>query len=201
MVAATTRKPLEVTREQDQRVILHDVSWSQYETLLAIRGDNAGVRLTYLNGELELMSPSLDHEAIKKTMARLLEAYAEERGMALNGYGSWTVKHAPKARGAEPDECYVLGTERQKAPDIAIEVIWTSGGLDKLEVYRGLGVREVWIWREGRIGVHALRGERYEPIPRSELIADLDLDKLASFLEGPDQTAAVRAFRAWLRGA
>ena len=72
MVAATTQKPSEVTREQDQRVILHDVSWSQYETLLAIRGDNAGVRLTYLSGELELMSPSLDHGAIKKTMARWL---------------------------------------------------------------------------------------------------------------------------------
>jgi hypothetical protein len=30
-------------------------------------------------------------------------------------------------------------------------VIWTSGGIDKLEVYRRLRVREVWIWKSGRI--------------------------------------------------
>jgi len=200
MATAATQTPIGARREEDQRVILHDVTWSQYETILAIRGDRAGVRLTYLNGELELMSPSLDHEAIKTTMGRLLEAYAEERGLALNGYGSWTVRSAPKARGVEPDECYVLGTHQPKAPDLAIEVVWTSGGLDKLEVYRGLGVREVWTWREGRIEVHALRSEQYQPIARSELLPDLDLEVMTSFLQNPDQTAAVRAFRAWLRG-
>jgi hypothetical protein len=36
-------------------------------------------------------------------------------------------------------------------PDVAIEVIWTRGGLDKLDVYRGLGVPEVWTWQEGRL--------------------------------------------------
>jgi Uma2 family endonuclease len=199
-VAVAAHSPIGGRRGEDQRVILHDVTWSQYEAILAIRGDRAGVRLTYLNGELELMSPSLDHEAIKKTMARLLEAYAEERSLALNGYGSWTVRSAPKARGVEPDECYVLGTHHPRAPDIAIEVIWTSGGLDKLEVYRGLGVREVWTWREGRIDVHALRGEHYQGKPKSEILPDLDLEVMASFLDGADQTATVRAFRAWLRG-
>jgi Uma2 family endonuclease len=200
MAAAAAHSPTGGRREEDQRVILHDVTWSQYEAILAIRGDGGGVRLTYLNGELELMSPSLDHEAIKTTMARLLEAYAEERGLTLNGYGSWTVRSAPRARSAEPDECYVLGEHRPSRPDIAIEVIWTSGGLDKLDVYRGLGVREVWIWREGRIEVHALRGERYQPMARSEVLPDLDLDEMASFVGGPDQTAAVRAFRGRLRG-
>jgi Uma2 family endonuclease len=200
MAAAATESPIATRREEDQRVILHDVTWSQYETILAIRGDRAGVRLTYLNGELELMSPSLDHEAIKTTIGRLLEAYAEERGLALNGYGSWTVKSALRARGVEPDECYVFGTHKPKAPDVAIEVIWTSGGLDKLEVYRGLGVREVWTWRDGRVEVHALRGDHYEQVPRSELLPDLDLGVMASFLQNPDQTAAVREFRAWLRG-
>ena len=185
--------------EPDQRVFLHDVSWSEFETLLAIRGDRAGVRMTYLNGELELMSPSLDHESIKKTIARLLEAYAEERGLELNGYGSWTIRHAPRARGLEPDECYVLGTDRPERPDLAIEVIWTSGGIDKLEVYRGLSVREVWLWREGRIEPHGLRDDGYERLARSELFPELDLDHLAEFLELPSQTQAVRAFRIWLR--
>ena len=50
----------------DQRVILHDVSWAQYEAALAIRGDSSGTRIAYLEGELELMTPSVSHEFIKK---------------------------------------------------------------------------------------------------------------------------------------
>ena len=197
--AAAERTRIEPARSEDQRIVLHDISWSQYETILAIRGDRAGVRITYLDGELELMSPSIDHESIKKTLARLLEAYAEERGLSLNGYGSWTVRHAPRARGVEPDECYVLGTHRPTSPDLALEVIWTAGGIDKLEVYRGLGVGEVWIWRDGRITVHVLSGDRYEPSEGSRLLPELDLERLASFAQDPDQTRSVRELRAWLR--
>src|SRR6266496_944782 len=85
----------------DHRVRLHDVTWEQYETLLAIRGDRAGVRMAYLEGELELMSPSRTHESIKKVLARLLEAYAEERGLDLNGFGSMTLKSQPKEPRAD----------------------------------------------------------------------------------------------------
>jgi Uma2 family endonuclease len=196
--AAHPLPPSEIPSRHDQRVILHGVTWSQYETLLEIRGDQAGVRMTYLEGELELMSPSRDHEAIKKLLARLLEAYAEERDLELEGYGSMTMRSAPRGRGVEPDECYALGGPKDH-PDIAIEVIWTSGGLDKLEVYRGLGVREVWLWKDGRLSVHALRGDRYEGIARSELIPDLDLELLESFVGEQSQTRAVKSFRAILR--
>jgi Uma2 family endonuclease len=56
------------------------------------------------------------------------------------------------------DECYIVGPDQNKeVPDLALEVVWTSGGLDKLEIYRRLGVGEVWIWKDGRITVHALR--------------------------------------------
>jgi len=36
-----------------------------------------GTRVTYLQGKLELMSRSINHELLKKMLARLLEAYAE----------------------------------------------------------------------------------------------------------------------------
>ncbi len=188
-------------RAEDQRVTLHGVTWSQYELILTIRGDGAGPRITYLKGELELMSPSIDHEAIKKTIARLLEAFAEESHVDLNGYGSWTVRSAPRASGIEPDECYVIGSHRPDAPDLAIEVVWTSGGIDKLEVYRGLRVREVWMWRAGRIEVYRLREEAYEQVSRSEVLPELDLDLMSSFLDRASQTAAVREFRTTLRKA
>jgi len=191
----------------DQRVVLRGVRWADYEALLAIRGDERpGVRLYYLEGDLELMSPSRSHEWIKKTLARLIEAYADETGVELNGYGQLTMKRSRKERGAEPDECYVVGPLRGRKtprPDLAIEVIWTSGGLDKLEIYAGLGVRELWICRSHKrqlvLEVLALRGARYVSAARSRLLPHLDLELLMRFLDADSQSQAVRAYRAALR--
>lgn len=179
----------------DQRITLSDITWTDLEVLLAIRGDRAGVRITYVNGVLELMSPSLDHEGIKTVIGRLLEIWALDTGIPLNGFGSWTLKNALMARALEPDECYSVGTLRPTRPDLAIEVIWTSGGIDKLEVYRGLGVGEVWIWRAREIDVHVLAGERYERRDRSALFPDLDLAELASYIDAENQTDTVRRYR------
>ena len=199
MQRAATVDPGVVQRSVDQRVFLRDVSWSDFETLLAIRGDEAGVRMAYLEGTLELMTPSHDHEILKKKMARLLEAYAEELGIELEGYGSWTLKREGEKRGAEPDECYSVGLTRD-VPALAIEVICTSGGLDKLEIYRRLGVREVWVWEDGTIATFALRGDRYERIAGSEVLPQVDVGLTGSLLELPTQTAAVRELRTRLRG-
>ena len=182
----------------DQRVVLHGVTWDQYEAVLAMRGEGAGVRIAYLEGELELMSPSRNHESIKKCIARMVEAYAEERGLYLDGLGSMTLRDRPKERGVEPDECYEI--DGPKAfPDFAIEVVWTSGGLDKLDIYRAFGVREVWIWCDGRIEVHALKGDAYQGIAASEILPDLDLGLVATLATRRDQTGAVREFRKSLR--
>ncbi|MBK8975856.1 MAG: Uma2 family endonuclease [Planctomycetes bacterium] len=183
----------------DHRIVLRGATWADYERLLEIRGEWAGLRITYLEGTLELMSPSLDHEVLKTLIGRLVEAWADETDVELNGCGSWTIRSRPKARGVEPDECYVLGAEPPERPDFAIEVQWSRGGIDKLEVHRGLGVPEVWIWIDGRIHVHALRGEHYVEIPHSELLPTLDLAKLATFLTDTNQSRAVRAWRESLR--
>ena len=178
---------------------LSGISWPQYEAMLAIRGDRPGPRMTYLNGELELMSPSRNHEALKKLFARLLEAYADVADIQLEGYGSMTLRNAPRGRGAEPDECYAVGGAKEH-PDLAIEVVWTSGGLDELEVYRGLGVREVWLWRDQVLSIHVLRCDGYVASERSEVLPEIDLGLLASFLKADTQTQAVRGYRAALRG-
>ncbi len=183
-------------------MILNGMTWKDYERLLADRGDEAGARMAYLDGTIELMRPCFHHEGVKKTIARLVEAYADERGLGLNGYGSWTLKNAFVEKGLEPDECYALGVPSGDIPQLAIEVVWTSGGLNKLEIYRSLGVGEVWVWERGAgITIHLLREGRYEKAPRSALLPELDLPLLQSFVESPDQSQAVRAFREALRGS
>lgn len=179
----------------ESRVLLHGVSWDVY---VQLGEDNPGLRLTYLAGELEIMSPSDHHELDKTMLARLLEAYAEERDIELNGFGNTTYRKRAKRRGLEPDECYVLRPIQGRLPsrpDLAIEVVLTSWRIDKLEVYRGLGVPEVWVWQRGHIEVHVLAGTRYETRRRSVLLPDLDLELLASFVGRRDQVRAVKEYR------
>ena len=185
----------------DQRVRLHDIAWADFERLVAARGDQCGVRLTYLDGELELMTPSVHHESLKKRLARLIEAYAEEAGVPLEGFGSWTLRSEARRRGAEADECYVIGPidGLPERPDLAIEVVWTSGGIDKLDVYRGLGVPEVWIWQDGRLGFHLLRDGVYHPAPRSECLPGMDPALITRCMAASSQTEAVCLLRAEIR--
>jgi Uma2 family endonuclease len=178
---------------------MYNVPWSAYEAQLALRGDAPVPRVAYLDGAMELMSPSRDHERLKSYIGRLVEAYALEMGLDLSPYGAWTLRQAPRASGLEPDECYIIGADqRAERPDLAIEVVWTSGGLDKLEIYSRLNVPEVWVWREGELLVHVLHGGSYAQVERSEQLPGIDLKLLASFLDHPTALQAVRAYRAAL---
>jgi Uma2 family endonuclease len=200
MVPPATVPAGEYVPTADQRVVLNGVAWEGYESQLALRRDRSAPRIAYLDGALEIMSPSKDHERIKSYIGRLVEAYALERGIDFSPYGSWTLKQATKKAGAEPDECYIIGSDQSgDTPHLAIEVAWTTGGIDKLEIYRRLGVGEVWVWKQGRLGVHLLRGERYEAATRSALFPDLDVEVLASFLDRATVSQAVRAFLEALR--
>jgi Uma2 family endonuclease len=183
----------------DQRVVLYGLEWSQYESMLVIRGERAGVRMTYLEGALELMTTAVEHEKIKKSLARLIEAYADEHGIDLDGHGTWTLRSERGACGVEPDESYVLG-KGKTVPDLVIDVAWTEGGLDRLAAYQRLGIAEAWVWTREGIEVHRLRSGGYVQVGRSEILPKLDLGLLARFVQPDGQTRAVRAFRELLRG-
>jgi Uma2 family endonuclease len=183
--------------KEDHFVILRGVTWSDYQRLLEVRGDRSAPRLTYLEGCVEIMSPSQEHENLKSLIGCLVEVWCLERRVEFSTYGSWTLEDKEVNRGVEPDECYVFGADPKasKRPHLAIEVVWTSGGIDKLDVYRQLDVAEVWFWRKGAITPYVLRGDRYEAVTTSHALPDLDLALLASFLDRPTTSAAIRAYR------
>jgi Uma2 family endonuclease len=185
----------------ERRFILEDVPWWAYVALRDALEDT-GTRMTYLEGRLELMSPSQTHEEEKTLIARLIEAYAEVMDLDLRGFGSTTFRREAAKRGLEADECYVVGPMvKGDTPQIALEVVVESPLLDKLDVYAGLGIREVWVWDSSlrAFAVHRLAGHRYERHDRSAILSDLDLALLASFVRpGENQTALVKAYRAGL---
>jgi Uma2 family endonuclease len=188
--------------EEDQHVVLRGMSWQDFEALLAIRGDRAGVRMYYLDGEIEFMSPAKIHEGRKKTLARLLELWAIESGIALNGFGSWTLKKEVREAGAEPDECYILGDADKDVPDLVIEVEWSRvTGLAKREIYRRLGVGELWTLKnDGRLAISVLHKGEWAERSKSKLLPKLDLAWLLTFVAIEPQSKAVRALRDALRG-
>ena len=186
----------------DGTVVLRGATWADYQRILELRGEHAAPRVAFLKGVLQLVSPSRRHDYVKSMLGRLVEGWCFESGVDLTPYGSWTLESKEAERGVEPDECYVLGAvEDPKAPDLAIEVVLSSGGVDKLEIYRKLDVREVWFWQEGAITLHHLRGETLEPIERSEVLPGIDLDHLLRFVDVRPMTKAVREYRNELRQA
>lgn len=183
----------------DHIVRLSGATWADFQRMLEMRGERPVPRVAYLEGVLELTTPSRPHESLRSMIGRLVEAWCMSRGVEISPYGSWTLESKEAERGVEPDECYVLGDYSEPVrPDLAIEVVWTSGGLNKLEIYRKLGVREVWIWKGGRIQVFVLRGESYAEADSSEVLPGIDLSLLLRFIDVKPMTRAVREYRAAL---
>ena len=180
--------------DPELRQVISGVSWEQYEQLLAEVGDDAPWRITYLDGVLELMSPSRRHESNKTLIGSLLEDYFKEKRIPFFPMGSTTLRKQAKQSGAEPDESYCVGTDKE-FPDLAIEVVITSGSIQKLQVYKRLGVREVWFFQQNQFEVHYLRGEDYEQIAASEVLPSLDLSLLAEFALASDPLTAALEFR------
>jgi len=201
MIARAELVDRDAEPREDHYVHLSGVTWADYLRLLEIRGDHSAPRITYVEGTLEIMSPSRTHDEIKSYIGCLVEAWCLERGIEFTPYGSWTLKNKRAKRGVEADECYVFGPEpkRKRRPDVAIEVVWTSSGIDKLDVYRKLGVREVWYYEDGRIQVHVRKGVHYERVAESEALPGIDLEQLVSFLDRPTASQAIRDYQNLLR--
>ena len=145
------------------------------------------------------MTTSRRHELAKTLIARLLEMFAVECGVELNGAGETTFRKRAKEAGLDADECYFLDSHADKpAPDLALEVVHTSGGVEKLEIYRRLGVGEVWFWIDGHFWVYGLAEARDVELRASQLVPGFDLDEIARIVVtsmDAGQTATVREYR------
>jgi Uma2 family endonuclease len=179
---------------EEKLVTLKDVSWEQFRGIEAQLLDNRSVRLSYLSGILEIMSPiGEEHESVKKTLGYLLETYMRELGIRFYGRGGYTLEEQGYASGT-PDESYSVGTKRE-VPDIVIEVIITGGTINRKELFKPKKVPEIWFWKSNSIKIFHLneRGD-YEEVERSQFLPDLDPALLLRYIALPDQYDAVQEF-------
>ena len=87
-----------------------------------------------------------------------------------------------------------MGTDRER-PDLAIEVVVTSGGIDKLEAYKRLQIPEVWFWENSRLSLYALRQQADEEIASSQLLPELDIGLFVRCVNMPSHVEAIKEFK------
>lgn len=203
-----------VPEEGETRILLHDIRWETYEQLCKDLSDQGHVHLTYDGGELEIMAPSLNHEMFNRAIARLISDIALETETDLTDAGQTTLKIKKLERGSEPDTCFYIQHEaavrgkkkidlrRDPPPDVVFEVDITSGSVDKMPIYAGFGVPELWHYDTRRVQIYKLVGGKYVVREKSLAFPWLTGAQLTDFLEtckAQGQTAALRQFRQWLR--
>lgn len=179
---------------QEKLVTVADVSWEEFKAIEAQLKDNRNVRLSYLSGILEIMSPIGEkHEYVKRTLSYLLEAYMRELGIRFYGRGGFTLEEPGYASGT-PDESYCIGNNKE-TPDIVIEVIVTSGTINRKELYKPKKVPEDWFWKSDQIKIFRLNaGGEYEQVNRSSFFPNLDPALLLQYIGYPDRYDAVAEF-------
>jgi Uma2 family endonuclease len=154
-------------------VVLRHQTWADYEELLRCRQDHAAIKVHYdaRSREIRLMAPLPGHGNRSDTLADLVKALLRHVGRDWQGFDPITLKRFGEA-GLEPDKCFyiqnreaILGKERidletDPPPDLALEVDMTCS--TRAEDYEGLGIPELWIYREDSLHVFLLiDGQHY----------------------------------------
>ncbi len=199
MTATLVPKIIPNTENEQKLVFPSPLSWPQFQTLEAIISEMPGLRISYIDGWVEIMTLSERHELLKKIIAILIEFYLFEKEIEFIPVGSATRQDENQAVSFEPDESYYIGAAKAH-PDLAVEVAITSGGIDKLAKYQRLQITEVWFWENNQLVVYHWIGEGYEQVSRSALLPDLDLELFQRCVMMPSLTAAKKEFVKALRG-
>jgi Uma2 family endonuclease len=178
---------------QNSQLSLPAVTWEQFELLEVAFAGIGGVRFIYLDGVLEIITPSADREDYKSTIGLLLETYMRKTGLRFYARGSATLGNKSLGGQKEPDESYNFEVKKP-IPDLVVEVIITSGSISLLQLYQRLGVPEVWLWQDGVLDIYYLEVTGYRLIDRSRFLPELDLGILSKYINYHDQYDAVTEF-------
>jgi Uma2 family endonuclease len=179
---------------ETEPILISGLTWQEFKAVEQLI-DRPGVRLSFLDGVLEIRKvPGKKHETTKERIGALLEIYLEFLGLDFTPTGSMTLENESEKVKREADKSYELGLNRER-PDIVIEVIVTSGGIDKLEAYKRLKIPEVWFWINNQLSFYRLENEGYENVSQSQLLPNLDVALLMHCIQIESHAQALREFR------
>ncbi|MGB8702429.1 MAG: Uma2 family endonuclease [Thermosynechococcaceae cyanobacterium] len=204
-----------VTLNRADRVVLHNISWEQYEKFLENLGNRSSARIAYDNGTLEIMTPLPEHEYFKETISIAVQDAAEELELDYESYGSTTWRKRVKLAGAEPDNCFYFQNEAvvrgrldldlskgDPPPDLVLEIDMTSKSLDRFLIYARLGVPELWCYDDGVLNIYHLQGDEYVRAQVSLALPKLPVQEFPQLIQAyraAGRRALRQAVRKWAR--
>ncbi|MEL7067430.1 MAG: Uma2 family endonuclease [Cyanobacteria bacterium J06581_3] len=190
MVSTLTKPEIPIT--------ITDLTWREFKAAEQLI-DRPGIRLSFLDGVLEIRrSPGEKHETIKERIGTLLDFYLLQTGIDYTPTGSMTLESEEGLVKRKADKSYKLSSGLAQ-PNLAIEVVVTSGGIDKLAADKRLGMPEVWFWENGSLAIYCLRSTdesiEYEQLQSSEVLPSLDIATLTKCINLANHVEAVRTFQ------
>jgi Uma2 family endonuclease len=202
-----------ITVPPGQTMVLRDVTWEEFEDVLADLGEHRSARVAYDQGILEIMSPLAEHEDDKDIISDLIKILLEELGREFRCLGSTTFKNIQMSAGIEPDQCFYIENEpliRGKRrldlnfdppPDLALEIDVTSR--THPSTYERLAVPELWRFERDQLKISILTDGVYvsasssRAFPQLDLLQQIPLALQRSRVIG--RSAVMREFRSWVQ--
>jgi Uma2 family endonuclease len=203
----------QLTVPPGHRIILHNISWQEFEEILTELGENRASRLAYYQGNLEIKMPLPKHEVAKVIIGDLVKIILEELEIDCECFGSTTFKRQDMNSGIEPDDSFyiqnhvqMIGKEKidlniDPPPDLVIEIDVTSK--TQLDAYLALAVPEVWRYENDKLQINIWQDGKYIESKVSPNFPDLPIAEIIpQFVEESrilGRSPTLRKFRQWVK--
>ena len=202
-----------LTKNRSDRIILHNISWPQFEGLLTDLGESRSARIAYDDGVLEIMTPLPEHEYYKETISIAIQDIAEVLELDYESLGSTTWKKPVNLAGIEADNCFYFANEykirgkvdfdleKDPPPDLALEIDVTSKSLSRFPIYARLGVPEIWCYDSGVLKIFTLENNIYIERENSRIFDQIPMKELPNLIEnnrGLGKRAMRQVIRNWV---
>jgi len=200
--------------QQQEYVLLHDVSWNTYQALVRELATQPAKRITYSQGDLEIMVPLPPHEEQKDLIHRIILTVTEELNIYIRSLGQTTWQRPDLEKGLEADSCYYIQNEpaaRGKSsfdltvdspPDLVVEIENTRRAIARLPVYAALNMPEVWRYDGTTLTIYHLIDGEHRPQESSlalPMLQRADLQRFLQMSKTMNQTPWGRELRCWVR--
>jgi Uma2 family endonuclease len=209
-------------KPSEQRIVLENISWQQFETILTEMGAERTTRFTFDRDRLEMTTPLNEHERCHKLIESLILVLTDEMGLPVEGYKAPTLKRLDLGLAVEPETGYYIQHEQavhgkatidlttDPPPDIVLDVALSKSTLNRLSLYAAMGVPEVWRYvsqqgddfLKGNLQIYSLDGDRYVESTQSVAFPFLPAGRILQFIDESDALGlmtALRSLREWLQ--
>lgn len=199
---------------EDTVVIFHNATWDDYEELLAQVGEASGLRISFNDGILKVMTLSAEHEKYVCFIDRLISTLSLRLRINILFFGSATMKKRKKTKGNEPDASFyiqtaaIIGNRMQldftvdPPPDVVVEIDIHHDSRDNYPIYAALGVPEIWRYDGQEMAILCLQETDYTSTETSQALPMLTGQVLTEYLRRMQQDGefnAILAFDEWLQ--